>query len=292
MAKYSKEQEAVISKFGDSFEGQIPRSEFDKFYMEFIGEYGTEFSERSLASKIRHMTYVLEPKGTVVAQKTYTPEDEAKIREMCKDPDNLPYQEDIADALGRDVKSIGGKLVSMHIYGVKKRDRKVPEPNKFSEKEEAVIRAMLDTDETVYLEDIAEKLGREKKQVQGKLASMKIKGVISKNRKAAKPKVYTDEVVAAIKVDLKAGMSLDDIAAKHNLNPNGIQTSLIRLGVIPKKGKTKFWDDEKVAKLRSLFDAGKTLDEIASALGTTKMVVGKQMKKDGLEFAKDDAKAA
>jgi hypothetical protein len=288
MAKYDETQTMVIEKVMAKYNGEISRSNFEKFYKEFVDEYGDDFSERSLASKIRSMGYKVEAKGKVIIPKQYTEQEEAVIRELCKDPENLPFQEDIADKLGKETKSIGGKLISMGIYGVKKRDLKAPAEKLFTEADEAVIMEMIKGDSDVFIEDIAEKVGKSVKQVRGKLAGMRVKGVKTRNKVAAKPKVYTEEVVAGIKADIAKGMSLEDIAKARGLNERGMQTTLTRLGVLAKKAKKVFWTDEKVAKLASLAAKGTTLDDAAKALSTTIMVIGKRARQDNLEFIKPE----
>jgi predicted transcriptional regulator len=291
MAKYDEQMVALIEMFGKKFEGEIPRTKFDEFYAEFIEQYGDDISERSLSSKMRHMGLKIEKKTTSAPSKTYSEADEAKIRELAAKEG--VWQEDIAEALGRDTKSIGGKLVSMGIYGIKKRDKKVKEtPKLFTKDDEQLILKMLDENKVVYIEDLAEALGKEVRQVRGKLAGMRISGVQTRNKKAAKPKIYTDEVVAEIKKELDAGKALEDIAKERGLNAQGMRTTLTRLGVIQKKGKKVFWTDEKIKQLTNLVLDGATLEEAASALNTTVMVVGKRAKSDGLEFAKENEKAA
>ena len=286
MAKYDETQTMVIEKVMTKCNGEISRSDFEAFYADFVEEYGDEFSERSLASKIRSLGYKVEAKGKVVTPKRYTEQEEAIIRELCKDPQNLPFQEDVAEKVGKSTKSIGGKLISMGIYGVKKRDLKAPAVKLFTEADEDVIMAMISDNDEVFIEDMAEKLGKSVKQVRGKLAGMRIKGVKTRNKAAAKPKVYTEEVVEGIKEDLANGMSLTDIAKVRGLNERGMQTTLTRLGVLEKKAKKVFWTDERIAELSDLAAKGVTLEEAASALKTTIMVVGKRAKTDGLEFTK------
>ena len=120
MAKYNDEQVQVIQNFADKYTEEIPYGDFLKFQGEFEEEYGEDYTPRSVSSKMRHMNIALETKSSMTSVKKYNEADEAKIKEMCSDPDNLPYLEAVAEALGRDPKSVSGKLVSMGIYGVKK----------------------------------------------------------------------------------------------------------------------------------------------------------------------------
>jgi predicted transcriptional regulator len=285
--KYDEQMVALIDMFGKKFEGEIPRETFNQFYAEFVEQYGDDISERSLASKMRHMGFKIEKKAGKVTAKSYTEAEEAKIRELAMKEG--VWMEDIADALGRDTKSIGGKLISMGIYGIKKKNKKVNDtPKMFSAEDEATILEMIDANKVVYIEDLADALGKSVKQVRGKLAGMRIKGVKTRNKKAPKAKIYTDEVIAEIKEELSKGKSLEDIAKARGLNERGMLVTLTRLGVIPKKGKKVFWDDTRIAKLAELAASGVTLEEAADALNTTIMVVGKRAKSDSLEFKKEE----
>jgi predicted transcriptional regulator len=288
--KYDEQMVALIDMFGKKFEGEIPRETFNQFYAEFVEQYGDDISERSLASKMRHMGFKIEKKAGKATAKSYTEAEEAKIRELAMKEG--VWMEDIADALGRDTKSIGGKLISMGIYGIKKKNKKVNDtPKMFSAEDEATILEMIDANKVVYIEDLADALGKSVKQVRGKLAGMRIKGVQTRNKKAAKPKVYTDELVAEIKKELAGGKALEDIAKERGLNFQGMRTTLTRLGVIEKKGKKVFWTPERIKQLEGLATKGATLEEAADALGTTIMVVGKRAKADGLELKKEEKAA-
>ncbi len=180
----------------------------------------------------------------------------------------------------------------MGIYGIKKRDKKVDDtPKLFTADDEMLILKMVDKGEC-FIEDLAEALGKEVKQVRGKLAGLRIKGVLTRNKKAStKTKIYTDEVVESIKADIASGKTIETIAEERNLNVRGMITTLTRLGVLEKKGKKVFWTDERIAELKGLVDAGKTRDETAEAMKTTIMVVAKRAKADGLEFPKEEKAA-
>jgi len=287
MAKYNEEMTNVLAAFGNSYGGdEIPYEDCEKFTVDFNEKFDVDYSVRSITSKLRHMDYDVAKKVTSKPAKSYSAEEEAKIKELAA-KDGI-WLEDIAEALGREVKSIGGKLISMGIYGIKKRDKKVNDtPKLFTPEDEAVILKMVDAGEC-FIEDLAEALGKEVKQVRGKLAGMRIKGVKTRNKKEAAPKIYTDEVVAEIKAELAAGKALEDIIESRGLNLRGAITTLTRLGVLEKKGKKTFWDEAKEAELTKLAEAGKTLEDAARAFNTTIMVVGKKAKALGLTFTKPE----
>jgi len=291
MAKYTNEMVDTLKDFGNSYNGkEIAYTDIEDVTTEFNEKFEVNYSVRSLSSKLRHMEFVVGKKNSGTVAKKYTDAEEATIREVASKEG--VFLEDVADAVGRDTKSIGGKLISMGIYGIKKRDKKVDETVKlFTPEDELLILKMVDAGEC-FIEDLAEALGKGVKQVRGKLAGLRIKGVLTRDKKAStKVKIYTDEVVEAIKAELATGKTIEAIAEERNLNVRGMITTLTRLGVLEKKGKKVFWTEDRVAELKSLVDAGKTREEVAEVMKTTIMVVAKRAKADSLEFFKAEKAA-
>ncbi len=290
MAKYTDEMVVVLSSFGDEYEGaEIPYVEVTAFIDTFNEQFETDFNQRSVGSKLRYMTYNLEKKTAKTEAKKYSEEDEATIREMCADPDNLPFMEAVAEAVGRDCKSIGGKLVSMNIFGVKKEHLAVKDTVKlFTPEDEDTLSTLCANigSEDVFVEDLAEAVGKGIKQVRGKLAGMRIKGVQTRNKVAKAAKVYTDEVLETIQEMLDADNTLEVIAETLTLNVKGLHSVLAKKGMVEKSSKGKFWTDERTNELTDLVEAGKTRDEVAEAMNTTVAVIGKKAKALSIEFPK------
>lgn len=276
MAKYSDEQTQAIKNFIASYgeDAVIPR---DDFY-QLMSDLGNEFSEKSLTAKIRFLGGKVERKTKEERVKVFSDEDEAIILEMTSDPDNLPYVEDIAERLGKEVKQVRGKLVSMRIKGVKTKNMK-PKPLKlFTEEETSIIEDMIkDIENLPFVEDIAERLGKEVKQVRGKLASMKIKGIQSKNKKAAPKKIYTDELKEELKELIKTN-SVEEIAKMKDLNITGLRSILGKMNLLPKKAKSVYWTEERVNQLQSLLDEGRDVKEIAKIMEKNSLVIAKKVK--------------
>lgn len=276
MAKYSDEQTQAIKNFIASYgeDAVIPR---DDFY-QLMSDLGNEFSEKSLTAKIRFLGGKVERKTKEERVKVFSEEDEAIILEMTSDPDNLPYVEDIAERLGKEVKQVRGKLVSMRIKGVKTKNMK-PKPLKlFTEEETSIIEDMIkDIENLPFVEDIAERLGKEVKQVRGKLASMKIKGIQSKNKKAAPKKIYTDELKEELKELIKTN-SVEEIAKMKDLNITGLRSILGKMNLLPKKAKSVYWTEERVNQLQSLLDEGRDVKEIAKIMEKNSLVIAKKVK--------------
>ena len=270
---YTKEQTEQIKGFMDKYNGEvIPRTDFLEFLEEFEG-----VSEQSLASKIRFMGGKVEPKG-VTQVKKFTAQDEQIIREMTANPNNLPYLEEIAERLGKGWKQVRGKLVSMRIKGIKKRDIKEKPAPTFSEEQKTIIRRMASAEPPAYLEDIAEKLGFSVPQIKGILASMRIKGVVSKNSKPKKEKIYTDELKAELR-ELVKSHTIEEIAEMKNLNFFGLRSILGKMGLIEKKSKQVYWTEDRVAELKALMEQGLSVDDIAKKMDKNSLVIAKQVKK-------------
>jgi DNA-binding CsgD family transcriptional regulator len=237
-------------------------------------------SDRSVTGKLRVLGFKVGRKTK--PGKVYTPEDEERIRKMVE---KGYTQKQIADKLGKDIKSIGGKLLAMGIKGV---ERGVPKkeaaPKKFTEAEEAKIKELAENG--AYVEEIADALGKTVQQIRGKLVSMKISGVPTKNKKTATKKVYTDAVVEQVKALAAEGKSVEEIAEALELNEKGLRSKMGKLGLIKKATKTKFWTDEKVAELTKLFEeTDKNVVEIANEIGTGMPLVCKKLKELGYDYS-------
>lgn len=284
MSKYTDSANIFITEFADSYKGeQIPYTDVmefvDKLNNSDLMEDAVNF--RSLSAKLRFSGYKLETKPVKIGAKTFTEEDEAVILEMTSDPDNMPFLEDIAERLGKGVKQVQGKLVSMRISGVYKKEKAVAEkaPRLFSEEDEAVILEMTsDENNLPFIEDIAERLGKEVKKLRGKLASMKIRGIKTKNPAPGPKKVFTEEVKSKIAHMNNQGIKVPEIASKLGLNEISLRCQMGKMGILKKAEKVRFWNDERVAKLESMIQEGLDRAAIAEALETTELVVAKKMK--------------
>lgn len=275
--KYSDEQTAVVRAFIDKYKGaEIPRADFEVLVTKLNEDSEETFSLKSVASKIRFMEGKIE--ATKPKAKVFTEADEKVILRMTKNPNKLPFLEEIADKLGKTPSQVRGKLVSMKIKGIKKRDIKAPAPKLFTEEHENIIRKMTsDPANMPFIEDVAEKLGIEVNKVRGKIASMKIKGVLSKNTKAPRAKIYTDELKAEL-TELIKTKTIEEIAELKKLNFAGLRSVLGKMGLIEKKAKQVYWTDERVAQLQDLINEGKDYKEIGEIMKKNPLVIAKKVK--------------
>lgn len=179
-------------------------------------------STRSISSKLRKMEFEVEKVGE--KNKTFTEDEEAKLESFVVANPGVYTFADIAEQVLGDVsmsKRVQGKLLSMELTDkVKKTEPKVVAKT-YTDAEEAVISYMAGTG--AYLEDIAEKLGKELNSVRGKCLSMLkshgIKYPAQKYKKAAAKDVFDD-------LDNIEEMTVAEIAKAVDKTERGIKTML------------------------------------------------------------------
>lgn len=263
--------EKLISKVKD-VKGEIPYSTVETLAQEF------ETSTRSIAGKLRSLGYQVGRK-VVTKTKSYSEKEEALIKQMVEQG---AYIEDIAAKLGREVKQIRGKLLSMKLTAPTK-NKKEPRKKTYTPEEEEKIRQMVE--QGAFIEDIAEALGRTVPQIRGKLLSMRLKAPMKNKKEKVSNKIYTDEVIAKITEMFKAGKTETEIAEELGLKKAGLHRKLVQLGLIKKKERKQFWTEEKIAELTKLFkESNDTIDVIAEKLGTSYPIVAKKLKDLGFDY--------
>jgi len=223
--KYTDEMVVVLKDFADKYADEIPYEDVEAFTEEFNERFAdANASHRSIAGKLRHMDYDLARKTTAASK--YTPEMEETIRQMCADEDNLPSQEALAEALGVSCQSIGGKLISMGIYGVKKEHKASSDyERKFTPEDEATIIEMVNAPGDTYIEDIAEKFNLNfvgLRSIAGK------KGLIKKVEKA---KFWTEEKVAELIEHIENGLTRKAVADAMNTTVAVVGKQAKKLGL-------------------------------------------------------------
>lgn len=95
----------------------------------FSGEWGRDVTSRQVNGKALslEMTAHIKPAEKKVTPRTYSEAEEAQITEMAE---NGSYLEDIAEALGKSVNSIRGKLLSMQLKAPQ-RDKKTSKSDSY-----------------------------------------------------------------------------------------------------------------------------------------------------------------
>jgi hypothetical protein len=264
--------DTLIEKVKD-VQGEIPYNVVETIAGEF------DVSARSVAGKLRSLGYAV-AKKTITATKNYNEKEEALIKQMVSQG---AFIEDIAARLGREVKQIRGKLLSMKLTAPTK-NKKEPKKKSYSPEEEAKIAQLVESG--AFIEDIADALGKTVPQIRGKLLSMKLKAPMKNKKEKGSNKVYTDEVVEKITAMFKEGKTTEQIAEELELSPVSLHRKFVQLGLIESKAKkAPFWNEETEGKLVELFEnTTDTLDIIAEKLGTSYPLIAKKLKALGYNY--------
>jgi len=189
-----------------------------------------ECSTRSVASKLRKMEY--EVQSTAKAHgKTYTAEEEDEITAFLEaNPNEFTYAEIATQVCGgtRSAKQIQGKILSMDLTGSVKATEQVVRPKSYTDAEEAQLKAMVVEGE-MFIEDIADKMGREVNSVRGKILSMS-----RTDDSITFPTQRTYKEAAVDPIDALEGigeLTVAEIAEKTGKTERGIKTLLTRRGI-------------------------------------------------------------
>lgn len=116
---FSAEETAALTEFLNDNSGDYTAEEVAEH---FSDAWGREVNARQINGKALslELTSAIKPAEKKVTPRTYSEEEEAKISSMVA---SGSYLEEIADALGRPVNSIRGKLLSMELKAPQ-RDKK------------------------------------------------------------------------------------------------------------------------------------------------------------------------
>jgi hypothetical protein len=116
---FSADETAALSEFLDDNNGDLTAEEIATHFSE---AWGREITARQINGKALSLekTGAIKPAEKKVAARTYSEAEEATITEMVEAG---KFLEDIAAAVGREVNSVRGKLLSMGLKAVQ-RDKK------------------------------------------------------------------------------------------------------------------------------------------------------------------------
>ena len=279
MAKWTEETIEQLTKLAGAV-GEIDYTSCEKI----AEEMGT--STMSVTAKLRALGYAVGKKEKATVVSAYSDSDVAIMQKMA---DGETFIEDIVDALGKDssdpavIKSVRGKLLSMKLSAPTK-NKKEGKPKTFTDAETEQLIKLAGEGKTMV--EAAEIMGKTVQQISGKKLHLKLTMELGREKaETGKPKVYTDEVVEKIKAKLASGTALETIAEELGINPRGLKTQAVKLGLIEKAQKVVFWTDDKVAKLKSAFEGSTDrIDAIADQLGTSMPIVAKKLKELGYDY--------
>ncbi len=123
---FDADETAALTSFLESNSGVHTAEEIATH---FSGEWGREVTSRQVNGKALslEMTAHIKPAEKKVAPRTYSEAEEAQISDMAG---SGAFLEDIADALGKSVNSVRGKLLSMQLKAPQ-RDKKAAKSDSY-----------------------------------------------------------------------------------------------------------------------------------------------------------------
>lgn len=211
--------------------------------LQTVGDLAEEldFSDRSVASKLRNMGYGVE-KVSTVRVKSFSDEQESELVQFVQENSGkYTYAEIAASLFGDNVsaRQVQGKLLSLDLLEHVKPTEHVEPEKKFTDKEETTFIQLANSG--AFLEDISATLNKELNSVRGKALSLLRKGLIESIPKQRETKV-TDTVDPIDQLENIESMSVADIAEALGKTERGVKTMLTKRGI-----KVSNYDGEKKA---------------------------------------------
>lgn len=173
---FSVEETEELSSFLEANEGVYTSDEIAK---QLSDQFGRTVSAKQVAGKVlsMDMTAAVKPTEKKVTPKTYTDDEEAMVVSMCEEG---KYLEEIAEAVGKNVNSVRGKLLSLKM-NAPQRDKKEAKKSKYDGIDEVAA------DMTV--EELVEHFGGEAENV----TERGIKTVLTRRKLSAKDRAFKEK---------------------------------------------------------------------------------------------------
>src|SRR5210317_786800 len=181
-----------------------------------------DFPRRSVTAKLRKLGYDV-PKKPGAAPVFSAEETDQLASFLEANSGNLTAEEIAAQFNGGKftARQINGKALSLEMTShIKPAEKKVT-PKTYSAEEEAKIAAMVE--DSAFLEDIAEAVGKTANSVRGKLLSMGLKAP-QRDKKGAKADPYEG-------IDDMLDQTVEQIAENFDKTVRGVKTVLTRRGL-------------------------------------------------------------
>lgn len=208
-----------------------------------------ETTAKSVAAKLRKMGMEVASMAKEVT-KSYTEADEAELQSFLEaNPNAFTYAEIAESVLGgsKTAKQIQGKVLSMELTSLVKPTPKIERVKTYTDAEEAKLLKMLTSGTKMFIEDIAEAMGRDVPSIRGKILSMTRTedgaGIEIPKQRNYKSKDAVDPIVALGDI---SEMLVAEIATAIEKSDRGVKTMLTHRGLDCKdyKGAKK---QEKIA---------------------------------------------
>jgi hypothetical protein len=190
-----------------------------------------ETSTRSVSSKLRKMGYEVELASSV-STKSFSDEQEATLEAFVTDNSGQYTYAEIASSFEGghfSAKSIQGKILSMELTSYVKPAEKQESVRTYSPEEEATFISMVN--DSAFVEEIAEALGKSVNSIRGKALSLLRSGDIGAIPKQKETKGSSKaDPLSDLNGELD-GMTVEEIADEIGKTVRGVKTMLTRRGL-------------------------------------------------------------
>ena len=190
-----------------------------------------ETSTRSVSSKLRKMGYEVELASSV-STKSFSDEQEATLEAFVTDNSGQYTYAEIASSFEGghfSAKSIQGKILSMELTSHVKPAEKQESVRTYSPEEEATFISMVN--DSAFVEEIAEALGKSVNSIRGKALSLLRSGDIGAIPKQKETKGSSKaDPLSDLNGELDS-MTVDEIADEIGKTVRGVKTMLTRRGL-------------------------------------------------------------
>ena len=190
-----------------------------------------ETSTRSVSSKLRKMGYEVELASSV-STKSFSDEQEATLEAFVTDNSGQNTYAEIASSFEGghfSAKSIQGKILSMELTSHVKPAEKQESVRTYSPEEEATFISMVN--DSAFVEEIAEALGKSVNSIRGKALSLLRSGDIGAIPKQKETKGSSKaDPLSDLNGELD-GMTVEEIADEIGKTVRGVKTMLTRRGL-------------------------------------------------------------
>ena len=190
-----------------------------------------ETSTRSVSSKLRKIGYEVELASSV-STKSFSDEQEATLEAFVTDNSGQYTYAEIADSFEGghfSAKSIQGKILSMELTSHVKPAEKQESVRTYSPEEEATFISMVN--DSAFVEEIAEALGKSVNSIRGKALSLLRSGDIGAIPKQKETKGSSKaDPLSDLNGELD-GMTVEEIADEIGKTVRGVKTMLTRRGL-------------------------------------------------------------
>ena len=190
-----------------------------------------ETSTRSVSAKLRKMGYEVELASSV-STKSFSDEQEATLEAFVTDNSGQYTYAEIASSFEGghfSAKSIQGKILSMELTSHVKPAEKQESVRTYSPEEEATFISMVN--DSAFVEEIAEALGKSVNSIRGKALSLLRSGDIGAIPKQKETKGSSKaDPLSDLNGELD-GMTVEEIADEIGKTVRGVKTMLTRRGL-------------------------------------------------------------